>query len=216
MRGWLAVVVVLLVVSGSSTGVQGQPCTPPRLDPIPWPAGHPHYTDNEEVQGFFYGGGLYVLTIHGGNTPTDSLSFSAVSTSMQDFEVVQLPPLSSGLPPVLGIDMAPLFVRGWYYSTFNIYSTVIRSRDGKAWQRLNVAGSSLTPPINWTGEQFVVVGEMGDVWTSPDGAVWTYRTQVPATYRPIFTGLADRSRLVVTGAEAPFGQRRGYTEDYQH
>lgn len=208
--------VVALLVSLVGPGFAQAPCTPLRVDKVPWPSGHNHFSREERLEHLSYSGGLYFMTIVGiDETSSPFEAFSAVSRDMRTFHAVNIPRLRADQKFLFGIRVRPVYVHGWYYTNYDEHG-LMRSRDGETWEVLPVIISWPLEPINWTGEQFVVQGRFGDVWTSPDGKNWVYRTQVPETYRPIFTGLADRWRLVVTGAALDGKRRRGYTEDYEH
>jgi len=193
----------------AAVGVQAQPCTPMATQPFPWPKDRPHReVQSEEVTGFYYAGGLYFASYH--ESPlNDYGDFSAVGSSVDDLSLIEL---SAGMGTRdAELNLPPFYLRGWYYDAVDIFVRLVRSHDGMHWQALSATTTGFNHPINWTGEQFVVTGEFGDVWTSPSGEQWTYRAHVPNVFRPMFTGLADRYRLVVGGTEF-----RGYTEDYEH
>ena len=205
MKSRLIFAVILLVAAG----VQAQPCTPIEMLPAPWPLDRPRgNASSETLWRFHYAGGLYFAT-YLVSDEAGSRDFAAASADGTNFHLVQLPPGA-----VWPFPWQTLYLRGQYYAGGD---PLMRSQDGMHWQALPLYGALINHAFNWTGEQIVATGELGDVWTSPDGEQWTHRTSVPlpheslSEHSPMFTGLADRNRLIVGGARF-----RGYTEDYDN
>ena len=69
-----------------------------------------------------------------------------------------------------------LFVVTHYYSGFSSnQGAVLYTSDGITWaSAAAVGGDSVNPTICWTGSEFVYVYAFTGVYTSPDGATWTF------------------------------------------
>lgn len=75
-------------------------------------------------------------------------------------------------------------------------SSLASSTDGVTWtQETPAVLGSLA--ITWSGNQFVAVGQNGNIQTSPDGVVWTRRTS--GTNYPLFAIAGSSTKLVAVG-----------------
>lgn len=97
-----------------------------------------------------------------------------------------------------------------YSSTLPLWVTiagtqVATSKDGATWTwaTLPLAGLPLganASAVTWTGTQFVAVGAMGTILTSPDGLIWTVQTSGTTQS---FSAVGSTSMLIVACTAPP-------------
>lgn len=195
-------------------GVQAQPCTPLQMAPMPWPKdrGHRQELTWEKAMMFGFAGGLYFATYQEFFGPQGNAVFNDFSAfGPTPWQLETLPMERDGARD--SFLASPVFLRGNFYA---VGLGFFRSSDGKNWRMLS--GGDFLWPLQWNGEEFVLLSRFGSVWKSRDGESWQNVTAVPGACRPMWTGLADRFRLVVAGPSwncAPTGGFLGYTEDYR-
>lgn len=195
-------------------GVQAQPCTPLHIVPMPWPKdrGHRQELQVEIAMMFGFAGGLYFATYMEGFGTVDNVVYNFLSAvGPTPWQLETLPMERDGARD--HFLASPVFLRGNFYAVgLGFY----RASDGKNWRMLS--GGEFLWPLQWTGEEFVLLSQFGSVWKSRDGESWHGVTGVPGACRPMWTGLADRFRLVVAGPSwncEPTTGFLGYTEDYR-
>jgi hypothetical protein len=76
-------------------------------------------------------------------------------------------------------------------------TSVSTTRDGVAWTERELPSSSLVSGIAFSGSEFSIVGELGTIYTSPNGTEWTQRS-TPLGRDSWFTGVAHGDSLFVT------------------
>lgn len=189
---------VLFLLLSFALGVQGQPCTPLRILPAPWPEDfpHPENAGSERIYLLNYTGGKYF--VHWVVLAEKTKNYHFVSSDLHRWQPIEAELLTR-----------PYYWRGYYYSSF-LWGQLARSRDGVVWEALPAWAFRNFTNLTTNGKLLIAFGGFGDLWTSEDGADTRHRSTVPYLTRPSFSAQAKARRLIFTAA-----QYVGYTEDFE-
>lgn len=188
-----------------------QPCTPLQVRPAAWPAGLGHRSGVRW-------GRLNALACAGGKHffSYEDMLLEGLGDQKAYFAVGQDPFHPQYVPIGASWAHKVSYHRGIYHVP-GPSSGIFCSVDGTHWQLSRSAASERH--VMWTGESFMAVSWLGEVFRSVDGNDWTWVGSPPPLCFPTPEAVADARRLLVSGYKYNCDPLRDYiasTEDFVH